>query len=172
MADTNKISCEVGRGRWNCLGHSGEKVWTTFLRYWGGHQNVEGREADQRPVGDELLKEEKGKSWIVAGAATRNRGVGRTMWRPYVPTGPTSNDDDNDDDDTHYTWQLTLIYVRKIGNKNKFREKVYRTSGVHFTLSPQILSLFVINVHHVTNFQRSLLKPITLIITSPISILT
>ena len=96
--------------------YSGERVWTTFLRYWGGHQNVEGREGDQRPVGEGLLKEEKGKpiwkSWIVAGAAAHNKGAGRTIWRPYAPTGPTSDDDDNDDNDTHHTWQLTLIYVR------------------------------------------------------------
>ena len=66
-----------------------------------------------------------------------------------------------------------MITVKlEIGNKNKFREKVYRTCGVHCTLNRQILSLLIINVHHVTNFQRSLLKPITLIITSPISILT
>ena len=84
MADTNKISCEVGRRRWNCLGHVlRRKCVNDFFAVLGGHQNVEGREGDQRPVGEGLLKEEKGKaiwkSWIVAGAAARNRGVGRTM---------------------------------------------------------------------------------------------
>ena len=54
-----------------------------FLQYWGGHQNFKGREGDQRPLREGLLKEEKGKtiwkSWIVAGAAARDSGVGRTM---------------------------------------------------------------------------------------------
>ena len=56
---------------------------TNFLRYWGGHQNFKGREGDQRPFREGLLKEEKGKtiwkSWIVAGAAARDSGVGWTM---------------------------------------------------------------------------------------------
>ena len=56
---------------------------TNFLQYWGGHQNFKGREGDQRPLREGLLKEEKGKtiwkSWIVAGAAARDSGVGRTM---------------------------------------------------------------------------------------------
>ena len=66
-----------------------------------------------------------------------------------------------------------MITVKlEIGNKNKFREKVYRICGIHSTLNSPILLLFIINIHHVTNFQRSPLKPITLIITSPISILT
>ena len=51
-----------------------------------------------------------------------------------------------------------MITVKlEIGNKNKFREKVYRTCGLHSTLNRLILVLLsIINVHHVTNFERSL----------------
>ena len=54
-----------------------------------------------------------------------------------------------------------MITVKlEIGNKNKFREKVYRTCGLHSTLNRLILVLLsIINVHHVTNFERSLFKP-------------
>ena len=65
MAEINEISCEVI-----------ERVSTTALRHWSGHQRVEGREGDQRPLGEGLSKE-KGKagwkSWNLAKAAARDK---------------------------------------------------------------------------------------------------
>ena len=82
MADTNKISCELGRRRWNCLGH--------LLRREGVNDSFvvlgwapEYQRARSRPKTVKGKAKEKGKaiwkSWIVAGVATRNRGVGRTI---------------------------------------------------------------------------------------------
>ena len=82
MADTNKISCELGRRRWNCLGH--------LLRREGVNDSFvvlgwapEYQRARRRPKTVKGKAKEKGKaiwkSWIVAGVATRNRGVGRTI---------------------------------------------------------------------------------------------
>ena len=80
MADTNKISCELGRRRWNCLGH--------LLRREGVNDSFvvlgwtpECQRARRRPK--TVKGKERGKaiwkSWIVAGVAARNRGVGRTI---------------------------------------------------------------------------------------------
>ena len=46
MAEINEISCEVI-----------ERVSTTALRHWSGHQRVEGREGDQKPLGEGLSEE-------------------------------------------------------------------------------------------------------------------
>ena len=45
------MSCEVGRRRWNWLGHVlRRKGGTTVLQHWGGLQKVEERKGDQRPI--------------------------------------------------------------------------------------------------------------------------
>ena len=43
---------------------------TTVFQHWGGHQKDEGREGDQRPLGEGLLRE---RERVVAKAAARNR---------------------------------------------------------------------------------------------------
>ena len=90
MAEINEISCEVT-----------ERVWTTALRHWSGHQRVEGREGDQKPLGEGLSKEKARRGgragiWLRRQHATRRGGggVGRTMWWPYAPSGEMSDDDD------------------------------------------------------------------------------
>ena len=54
--------CEEGGTSWDT--YSGERVGTTVLRHWGGHKKVEGREGDQRPLGEGLSKERGGKYFI------------------------------------------------------------------------------------------------------------
>ena len=57
-AEINEISREVRRRRRKGYDkYSGERMWTTVLRYWGGHQRAEGWEGDQRPLGEGLSKE-------------------------------------------------------------------------------------------------------------------
>ena len=57
-AEINEISREVRRRRRKGYNkYSGERMWTTVLRYWGGHQRAEGWEGDQRPLGEGLSKE-------------------------------------------------------------------------------------------------------------------
>ena len=76
-----------GRDKWNTLRGvpSGERVWTTVLRHWGGHQKVEGREGDLRPLEEGLSKEREAR-----------RGGRARMWRPFSATGATGEDDKND----------------------------------------------------------------------------
>ena len=56
LAEVNGISCEIQQRRWNWLGliliREGEKG----LQHWGGHQKDEGREEDQRPLGEGLWR--------------------------------------------------------------------------------------------------------------------
>lgn len=71
------------------------------LRYWGGHKRVEGRDRDQRLLGEELSKEREGQGGVAEpecgqGSGTQQGGVGRTMRWPYAPTGATSDDDDDE----------------------------------------------------------------------------
>ena len=82
MAEINEISCEVTES---------------------GHQRVEGREGDQKPLGEGLSKEKARRGgragiWLRRQHATRRGGggggVGRTMCWPYAPSGEMSDDDD------------------------------------------------------------------------------
>ena len=56
---------------------------TTVLRHWGGHQKVEGRKGDQKPLGEGLLKEREARPGRRAGMWPRQRhatgGIGWTM---------------------------------------------------------------------------------------------
>ena len=84
MADTNKISCEVGRRRWSCLGHVLRREgvndffavlgWTPECQMARGRPKTSWRGTVERGKGKAIWKR-----WIVAGVAARNRGVGRTM---------------------------------------------------------------------------------------------
>ena len=71
MAELNYISCEVRRRKWDWLGHSGERVLMTASRHWDGHQKVEGREGDLRPLGERLLR--KKGTWLYRRAGMQPR---------------------------------------------------------------------------------------------------
>ena len=63
---------------------------------FGGHQKVEGREGDKRPLGEGLSKEVDWRAGMWPRRRHARRGVGRTIGRPYAPTaGATSDDDDS-----------------------------------------------------------------------------
>ena len=66
-------------------------------------------------------------------------------------------------------------YLFEIINAKSYHISVlYRTCGVHSPLNRQIFVLLfiVVNIHHVTDLAHSPLKPFTLILASPFSILT
>ena len=96
--------------------YSGERVWTTVLRHWGGQQKVERWERDQRPVGEGLSQEREARQggraemWPRWQQATR--GVGWTMWWPYAPTSTPSNDYYNDHDQADCWWDWRKIWKR------------------------------------------------------------
>ena len=51
------------------------------LRYWGGHKRVEGRDRDQRLLGEELSKEREGQGGVAEpecgqGGGTQQGGLG------------------------------------------------------------------------------------------------
>ena len=70
------------RRRWNWLGHVPRREGVNdCLRYWGGHKRVEGRDRDQRLLGEELSKEREGQGGVAEpecgqGGGTQQGGLG------------------------------------------------------------------------------------------------
>ena len=68
---------------------------------WGGLQKDEGREGDQRPLGEGLLRGRETRHGGRVGMYPRRRhgteSVGQRMCWPYAPTGVQRIDDDDDD---------------------------------------------------------------------------
>ena len=66
---------------------------TTVLLHWSGHQKVEGREGDQRPL--RTTTTEKTETCLGGRAGMWSRwSVGQTIYWPYAPTGTVRYDDD------------------------------------------------------------------------------
>ena len=71
----------------------------TVLQHWGGLQKDEEQEGDQRPLGEELLRERETRQGGRVGMQPRQQrwteSVGLRMCRPYAPTGAGRLDETN-----------------------------------------------------------------------------
>ena len=90
---------------WKTTADKRKGIWwniTTVLKDTDFADDIVGREGDQRPIGEGLRKKRETWPGGRAGMWPRRRlpteNVGRTMYRPYAPTGAVSHDDDDDED--------------------------------------------------------------------------